>query len=85
VGSIEYIHKRVIQKRDQGCAVLLVSPELDEIMELSDRIAVIYRGKILAIVESSLVSKEEIGLMMAGEMPEEGFKAKKKHVVERTF
>ncbi|MBW6466757.1 MAG: ABC transporter ATP-binding protein [Brevefilum sp.] len=85
VGSIEYIHKRIVQKRDEGCAVLLVSPELDEIMELSDRIAVMYRGKILAIVESSLVSKEEVGLMMAGEMPEQGFTGKKKHVVERTL
>ncbi|HQA29428.1 MAG TPA: ABC transporter ATP-binding protein, partial [Brevefilum fermentans] len=47
VGSIEYIHKRIVQKRDEGCAVLLVSPELDEVMELSDRIAVMYRGKIL--------------------------------------
>jgi general nucleoside transport system ATP-binding protein len=85
VGSIEYIHKRIVQKRDEGCAVLLVSPELDEIMELSDRIAVMYRGKILAIVDSQLVSKEDVGLMMAGEMPEEGFTGKKKHVVERTF
>jgi len=85
VGSIEYIHKRIVQKRDKGCAVLLVSPELDEIMELSDRIAVMYRGKILAIVDSHLVSKEEVGLMMAGEMPEEGFTGKRKRVVERTF
>ena len=50
VGSIEYIHGRIVEKRDEGCAVLLVSPELDEIMELSDRIAVMYRGKIVAIV-----------------------------------
>lgn len=85
VGSIEYIHKRIVQKRDEGCAVLLVSPELDEIMELSDRIAVMYRGKILAVVDSTMVSKEEVGLMMAGEMPEEGFTSKKKRVVERTF
>lgn len=85
VGSIEYIHKRIVQKRDKGCAVLLVSPELDEIMELSDRIAVMYRGKILAIVESNFVTKEQVGLMMAGELPEEGFTARKKRVVERTF
>ena len=85
VGSIEYIHKRIVQKRDDGCAVLLVSPELDEIMELSDRIAVMYRGKILAVVNRSAVTKEEVGLMMAGVMPEEDFTAKKKHVVERTF
>jgi len=85
VGSIEYIHNRIVNKRDEGCAVLLVSPELDEIMELSDRIAVMYRGKILAVVDSRHVTKEQIGLMMAGEMPEEGFSAKEKHVVERTF
>ena len=85
VGSIEYIHKRIVQKRDEGTAVLLVSPELDEIMELSDRIAVIFRGKILAIVDSTAVSKEDIGLMMAGEMPEKDFTTKKKRIVERTF
>ncbi len=66
VGSIEYIHKRIIEKRDEGTAVLLVSPELDEIMELSDRIAVMYRGKIVAVVEGDKTTKEEIGLLMAG-------------------
>jgi simple sugar transport system ATP-binding protein len=85
VGSIEYIHKRIVQKRNDGCAVLLVSPELDEIMELSDRIAVMYRGNILAVVKRSAVTKEEVGLMMAGIMPESDFKPKEKHVVERTF
>ena len=70
VGSIEFIHKRIVEKRDQGCAVLLVSPELDEIMELSDRIAVMFRGKILAIVPSEFATKEKIGLLMAGIAPE---------------
>ena len=56
VGSIEYIHKRIVQKRDEGCAVLLVSPELDEILELSDRIAVMFRGKIIAIVPGDEVA-----------------------------
>jgi len=70
VGSIEFIHKRIVEKRDQGCAVLLISPELDEIMELSDRIAVMYRGKILAIVPSEHATKEKIGLLMAGIVPE---------------
>ena len=60
VGSIEYIHKRIVQKRDEGCAVLLVSPELDEVMELSDRIAVMYRGKILAIVDSNMEPKSKL-------------------------
>jgi simple sugar transport system ATP-binding protein len=66
VGSIEYIHQRILEKRDAGCAVFLVSPELDEIMQLSDRIAVMYRGKIIAIVASGEVTKEEVGLLMAG-------------------
>ncbi len=66
VGSIEYIHRRMIEKRDEGCAILLVSTELDEVMQLSDRIAVMYRGKILAIVDADMVTKEELGLLMAG-------------------
>ena len=66
VGSIEYIHKRIVQKRDEGCAVLLISPELDEIMELSDRIAVMFRGKIIAVKDSRETTKEQIGLLMAG-------------------
>jgi len=66
VGSIEYIHRRLIEKRDEGCAILLVSTELDEVMQLADRIAVMYRGKILAIVDADIVTKEELGLLMAG-------------------
>ncbi len=70
VGSIEYIHNRIVEKRDEGCAVLLISPELDEIMELSDQIAVIYRGKIVAILPAGQTTKEQIGLLMAGIDPE---------------
>jgi ABC-type uncharacterized transport system ATPase subunit len=66
VGSIEYIHQRIVEKRDEGCAVLLVSPELDEVMGLSDRIAVMYDGKIMDILPADQVTKEEIGLLMAG-------------------
>jgi simple sugar transport system ATP-binding protein len=66
VGSIEYIHNRIIEKRDEGCAVLLVSTELDEIMQLSDRIAVMFRGKILTVLNAGQVTKEELGLLMAG-------------------
>ncbi|MEA3328037.1 MAG: ABC transporter ATP-binding protein [Chloroflexota bacterium] len=66
VGSIEYIHRRLIEKRDDGCAILLVSTELDEVMQLADRIAVMYRGKILAVVDAEIVTKEELGLLMAG-------------------
>lgn len=66
VGSIEYIHRRIIEKRDEGCAVLLVSPELDEVMGLSDRIAAMYEGEIVDILPAEQVTKEEIGLLMAG-------------------
>jgi simple sugar transport system ATP-binding protein len=66
VGSIEYIHQRIIEKRDEGCAVLLVSPELDEVMSLSDRIAVMYEGGIVGIVPADQPTKEELGLMMCG-------------------
>ncbi|MGB7875400.1 MAG: ABC transporter ATP-binding protein [Anaerolineales bacterium] len=66
VGSIEFIHKQAIQKRDAGAAILLVSAELDEILELSDRIAVMYRGTVVALMEGRpTANKEEIGLLMA--------------------
>ena len=70
VGSIEYIHKRLIEKRDQGAAVLLVSAELDEIMSLSDRIAVMYEGKIVYTVDAAQATREELGLWMAGAQEE---------------
>lgn len=66
VGSIEYIHKEIIQMRDRGVGVLLISAELDEIMALSDRIAVMYRGQIVATVESKTATREQLGLWMAG-------------------
>jgi simple sugar transport system ATP-binding protein len=66
VGSIEYIHSRIIQKRDEGCGVLLVSPELDEITSLSDRIAVMFDGKIVAVLPAEEATKEKLGLLMAG-------------------
>jgi simple sugar transport system ATP-binding protein len=69
VGSIEYIHSRLIEQRDTGTAVLLVSTELDEIMGLSDRIAVMFEGRITAIVWADQVTKEQLGLLMAGSMP----------------
>jgi simple sugar transport system ATP-binding protein len=69
VGSIEYIHNRLVEKRDDGTAVLLVSTELDEIMELSDRIAVMYRGKIVDILDAKEVTREMVGLLMAGVSP----------------
>lgn len=66
VGSIEYIHSRIIEKRDEGTAVLLVSNELDEILSLSDRIAVMYKGSIIATLNADTATKEELGLLMAG-------------------
>jgi simple sugar transport system ATP-binding protein len=71
VGSIEYIHKEIIIMRDRGVAVLLVSAELDEIMALSDRIAVMYRGQIVTTVDAAKVTREQLGLWMAGAHPEE--------------
>ncbi len=71
VGSIEYIHRQIIQRRDEGVAVLLVSTELDEILQLSDRIAVMYRGQIVTIVPSEEATKEYLGLLMAGYSPEQ--------------
>lgn len=66
VGAIEYIHKRLVEEKDNGRAVLLVSLELDEIMDLSDRIAVIYNGKIVAIVDGKDATEQQLGLLMAG-------------------
>jgi simple sugar transport system ATP-binding protein len=66
VGSIEFIHQQIVRKRDEGAAVLVVSAELDEIMSLSDRIAVMYRGKIAATLDASEANCEELGLLMAG-------------------
>lgn len=66
VGSIEYIHKQIVEMRDLGVAVLLISAELDEILSLSDRIAVIYQGQIVATMDADKVDKAELGLLMAG-------------------
>jgi simple sugar transport system ATP-binding protein len=65
VGSIEFIHRRAITKRDAGVAVLLVSAELDEVLELSDRIGVMYRGKIVGVLDARSTDREEVGLLMA--------------------
>ncbi|KPJ86619.1 MAG: hypothetical protein AMS17_11665 [Spirochaetes bacterium DG_61] len=66
VGSIEYIHKKIIDTRDSGCGVLLISPELDEILSLSDTIGVIYKGRIIKTLDARVATKEELGLLMAG-------------------
>lgn len=66
VGSIEYIHKRLIAHRDRGKAVLLISLELDEVLNVSDRIAVLNNGEVVGIVQASDTNENELGLMMAG-------------------
>jgi len=67
VGSIEFIHKQIVAERDAGAAVLVISTELEEIQALSDRIMVMYRGRIVGIVPGD-TSRETLGLMMAGEV-----------------
>lgn len=89
VGSIEYIHGRIIEKRDEGTAVLLVSPELDEIIALSDRIAVMYKGQIVQIIPAAGINKAYLGLLMAGVKPAEAVElapmTTKETEVERVF
>jgi simple sugar transport system ATP-binding protein len=65
VGSIEFIHERIMEERDSGRAIVLISTELDEVLSLADRIAVMYRGKIVGIVDSN-ATREQLGKMMAG-------------------
>ncbi len=66
VGSIEFIHNNIVAQRDAGVAVLLISAELDEIMALSDRIAVMYKGQIIDTVDATTATREQLGLLMAG-------------------
>ena len=66
VGSIEYIHKRIVAARDSGVAVLIVSTELDEILALSDRILVMFRGRFAGAFDAGKAGVAEIGLAMAG-------------------
>jgi ABC-type uncharacterized transport system ATPase subunit len=70
VGSIEFIHEQIVHKRDDGVAVLLVSAELDEIMSLSDRVAVMYDGRIVGILPIEQADRQTLGLLMAGARPE---------------
>jgi simple sugar transport system ATP-binding protein len=70
VGSIEYIHRQIVAKRDQGAAVLIVSTELDEVLALADRIAVLYQGRIVDIIAPEQATPELLGLLMGGSRPE---------------
>ncbi|WP_437732723.1 ABC transporter ATP-binding protein [Sorangium sp. So ce1335] len=76
VGSIEHIHREIVAARDAGAAVLLVSAELDEVLSLSDRIAVMYRGGIVATRDAGAVSRTELGMLMAGVVPGEAAPAR---------
>ncbi|MFK4729919.1 ABC transporter ATP-binding protein [Agromyces mediolanus] len=69
VGSIEFIHKRIVETRDSGVPVVVVSTELDEVVALADRIMVMYRGRVVGIVPGT-TPRDVLGLMMAGEQPE---------------
>jgi len=66
IGAIEFIHKLLLRKREEGCAILLISADLSEIMALSDRIAVMYEGEIVATDKAEKFTSEELGLLMAG-------------------
>lgn len=66
IGAIEFIHKEIVALRDEGKAVLLVSVELDEIMSLSDRILVMFDGKIMGEADPETTNERELGLLMAG-------------------
>jgi general nucleoside transport system ATP-binding protein len=70
VGSIQYIHRQVVAKRDEGVGVLLNSSELDEVLALADRVAVIYRGRIVGVLDREEASRDRIGLLMAGAVEE---------------
>jgi simple sugar transport system ATP-binding protein len=63
---MEFIHGKIVEVRDQGVAVLLISSELDEVLSLSDRIAVIFNGRIAAVMTAAGANAEELGLLMAG-------------------
>ena len=66
IGAAEYIHNCLIEQRDIGTATLLISEDLDEVIGLSDRIAVMYEGEIISIISGENVERNKIGLLMAG-------------------
>ena len=70
IGAAEYIHKRLVAQREEGTAILVISEDLDEVFGLSDRIAVMYEGRVMGIVDPATATREEIGLMMAGVQPD---------------
>jgi ABC-type uncharacterized transport system ATPase subunit len=82
IGATEYIHKQLIKQRDSGVGVLLLSLDLDEVMSISDRIAVIYEGKIMAVTDNENADVHTIGLLMGGNVGKTGFQ-KTSGIVEK--
>ena len=76
VGSIEFLHNRIVAERDNGTAVLIVSTELDEIAALADRVAVMYRGRVVGVVPAD-TPRDELGLMMAGASKQRGRRSRR--------
>jgi simple sugar transport system ATP-binding protein len=83
VGAQEFIHRRIIAERDNGTPVVIVSTELDEVLALADRIAVMYRGRIIGVLPAG-ASRDEVGLMMAGVAPEQAHAEAEEHPSELT-
>ena len=70
IGASEYVHTSLLEQRERGAAILLISEDLDEVLALSDRVAVIYEGRIMGILANKDAEREKIGLLMAGVHPE---------------
>jgi general nucleoside transport system ATP-binding protein len=70
VGSIQYIHRQIVAKRDEGVAVLLNSSELDEVLALADRVAIVVDGRVVDVLDRAEASRERCGLLMAGAVEE---------------
>jgi len=66
IGVMEYVHRRLLEKRDEGVGILLISEDLEEVLALSNRVAVMFKGKIAGLFESKDIQPQEIGLLMAG-------------------
>ena len=66
MGAIEFIHARILEKRNEGCAILLCSADLDEVFRLSDRVITMYEGRITGEFSAAEISREEIGYCMTG-------------------
>jgi simple sugar transport system ATP-binding protein len=66
IGAAEYIHRRLIEQRDKGVAVVMISEDLDEVLAVADRVVVMFEGRVMGIVDAATADRSQIGLMMAG-------------------